>query len=92
MVWALVGMGAFRRKPWARRRTFSMMRLTASVPPLLIRWVSNGARTWSFHVLRVRPSWAISGDGTVEEGGDDLLSNGAALLAGSSWYMERTCW
>ena len=27
--------------PWASRRTFSMMRLMASVPPLLTPWVSK---------------------------------------------------
>ena len=41
------GVGSGRRllKPWASRRVFSMIRLTASVPPLEIRWVSNRART-----------------------------------------------
>ncbi len=33
-----------------------MMRLTASVPPLEMRWVSNRAMTCSRHIRSVRPS------------------------------------
>ena len=40
-----------------------MIRFTASVPPLEMRWVSNLARTWDFHCLKVRPRRATSGIG-----------------------------
>ena len=69
-----------------------MIRLTASVPPLLIRWVSKRARMWSFHIFRVRPSRATSGMG---QSGKEAMTFAAMARPSegvSAWYVERTCW
>src|SRR6476469_7316999 len=42
-----------------------MIRLTASLPPLEIQWVSNRARTCSRHIRSVRPRRATSGIGQL---------------------------
>jgi hypothetical protein len=69
-----------------------MIRLTASVPPLLIWWVSNRAGTWLRHCRRVRPRRATSGIGQV---GKEMMTASAIRLPSAgfvAWYMERSCW
>ncbi len=64
----------------------------ASVPPLLMRWVSNLARTCSRHIFRVWPRRATSGIGQV--GNDSMTLTAIALPSAglSPRYIERSCW
>jgi len=48
----------------------------ASVPPAQrLRWVSNLARTWSFHIFRGPAEPGDFGDQAVRERGDDVFSD-----------------
>jgi hypothetical protein len=70
---------------------FSMIRLTASVPPLEERWVSNRARTCSRHIFRVRPRRATWGIGHC---GKEAMTCSAIRLPSAgveALYMERSC-
>src|SRR5829696_5998139 len=51
-----------------------MIRVMASVPPLLTPWVSKWARIWPFQARRVRPSLATSGIGQVWKLSNSLIA------------------
>ncbi|MEO3937528.1 hypothetical protein V3N99_12315 [Dermatophilaceae bacterium Soc4.6] len=65
--------------------------MTASVPPLEMRWVSNRAMTCSRHIRSVRPSRATSGIGHWWNE-SRTFSAAARPAAASCWYIDRSCW
>lgn len=69
------------RKPWARRRVFSMSRLMASVPPLETPLVSKPSEHLLVPLAQRAAEAGDLGDRARGERGDDLLGDLAASVA-----------